>query len=67
MATKESQVEEKKKESLEKILLYTKDISSYLDNINDVLNEILDRVKEYESYKDELDSYDMYEGNGETW
>ena len=67
MATKESQVEEKKKESLEKILLYTKDISSYLDNINDVLNEILDRVKEYESYKDELDSYDVYEGNGETW
>lgn len=35
-------------DNLERIILYAKDVTSYLDNINDTLGEILDSIQDYE-------------------
>lgn len=61
MTPKESQEKKKAKETLEKVLLYTKDVSSYLDHINETLTEIMDQVKEYKKSKDEFDPFDLYQ------
>lgn len=36
-------------ENLEQIILYAKDVTSYLDNMNDTLGEILDQIQDYET------------------
>jgi Zn-dependent M32 family carboxypeptidase len=48
-------------ENLEKIVMYTKDISSYLDNMNDALSELLDMVSDYDHPKDKVYTYELGE------
>ena len=62
--TKENQDE--LSESLERIVLHAKDISSYLDNINDTLTEILDCIEDYEAPHDKAYTYEINE-DGEAY
>ena len=59
MTHKETQ--DKVTENLERIVLYAKDVSSYLDNINDTLSELLDCVSDYEYPKDKVYTYEINE------
>jgi hypothetical protein len=53
--------EDKVYENLERIVMYAKDVSSYLDNINDTLSELLDSVSDYHCHKDKVYTYELGE------
>ena len=55
------ETEDEVNENLEKIVMYTKDVSSYLDNINDTLSELLDCVSDYEYPKDKVYTFEIGE------
>ena len=58
MTAKESQ-KDQVMENLEKIILYAKDITSYLDNINDSIGEILDEIQDYEIPHEKAYTYEL--------
>jgi len=49
MTPKEIKEDKRFAASLERVALYAKDITSYLDTINDKLSEILDYVEAYQT------------------
>lgn len=57
----QKETKDKVNENLERIVMYAKDVSSYLDNINDTLSEILDSVNDYEYPKDKVYTYEIGE------
>ena len=57
----QKETKDKVTENLERIVLYAKDVSSYLDNINDTLSELLDCVNDYECPKDKIYTYEIGE------
>jgi len=63
MTTKESQKTDKDKldQNLEQLLVNIKDITSYLDNINDNLSEVLDSLKEYDYPHEKVYTYEINE------
>lgn len=64
MTPQESQ-RDKVMNNLERIILYAKDVTSYLDNINDTLGEILDTIEEYEIPHDKAYTYELYSDDEE--
>jgi hypothetical protein len=67
MTAKESQENKTVDENLEKILSHAKDISSYLDNINDNIAEILAFIQDYDCPKDKVYTYELGENDEEYW
>jgi len=63
MTMKESQKTDKDKldQNLEQLLLDIKDITSYLDNINNNLSEVLDSLKDYEYPHEKVYTYEINE------
>ena len=57
----QKETKDKIDENLERIVLYTKDVSSYLDNINDTLSELLECVSDYELPKGKVYTYEIGE------
>ena len=57
----QKETKDKVNENLERIVMYAKDVSSYLDNINDTLSELLDSVSDYEYPKDKVYTYEIGE------
>jgi hypothetical protein len=61
MTAKQSQEKDELGQSLERIVLYAKDVASYLDNINDTLDEILDSLRDYEIPRDRVYTHEIGE------
>lgn len=57
----QKETKDKVNENLDRIVLYAKDVSSYLDNINDTLSELLESISDYEHPKDKVYTYEIGE------